>query len=741
MPNLRRFLPHALILVAVGGLWLVVARGQRGRGGAEAEAVIEGRLRAASSFPPAAAAACMECHREAYDAWASSQHARANRLFDPARDLTAFEPPRRLARGDYETEALLDRGRPLFRVRGPDGRSSHRPEAVIAITPLRQYLVPFPGGRLQVLDAAFDPVRREWFDVNGDENRQPHEWGFWKNRSMTWNVQCAFCHTTGLEKNYDPATDSYATTWRAMGVACAQCHGELAAHLAAPEAKLPELKFDRRQILANCASCHSRREELTGAFRVGEDYYDHYRPTLVDAPGIYHCDGQIRDEDFEYGSFIMSRMGHREVMCLDCHNPHSGKLVLPADNNALCLSCHAPPGQRGATVIDPAAHSHHVPGTPGDRCVDCHMAVTHYMRRDPRRDHGFIIPDPVLTAELGVPNACNRCHWERGAGWAGWFTDEWYGKKMERRSRERARVVGRAQRGEPAVAADLLALAKSEEVLGWRASLVNLLAPQAGRAGVREYFGQCLADPMPAVRSAAVRALAEVPGALPRIEPLTADPSRLVRLDAVAATVAGKRPPPAAYAEYRRYLRNNSDQPAGALREAELALNEGRTAEAAAWARKAAAWDPSPFSHYAAGRILHRVGDLTAAETELRAAVAQEPRNAELRFTLGLFYGELNRPRDAAAELRQAVGADPQFGRAWYNLGLAAAAVEDLPAAVEALRRAEALLPGSPEPAYARATVHLRMKDVAAAREALAVALRVAPDFAPARQIQERLRQ
>ena len=43
---------------------------------------------------------------------------------------------------------------------------------------------------------------------------------------------CAECHSTELRKNYDAATDSYATTWAEIDVACETCHGPGSAHVA-----------------------------------------------------------------------------------------------------------------------------------------------------------------------------------------------------------------------------------------------------------------------------------------------------------------------------------------------------------------------------------------------------------------------------------------------------------------------------------------------------------------------------
>jgi len=41
---------------------------------------------------------------------------------------------------------------------------------------------------------------------------------------------------------------------------------------------------------------------------------------------LYFPDGQIRDEVYEYGLFLQSRMHQAGVSCSDCHDPHSLKL-------------------------------------------------------------------------------------------------------------------------------------------------------------------------------------------------------------------------------------------------------------------------------------------------------------------------------------------------------------------------------------------------------------------------------
>lgn len=710
--------------------------------------VIDAALRERSQHPPADAVACARCHPAVFEEWAASQHARANRLVSDAEDRAAFEPARRVEHGSFVT--VMKAGgadRFLFAVSFSNGApESFRAEAVIGITPLRQYLVSHPGGRLQAVDMGYDPRSNEWFNVFGDENRQPHEWGHWRGRSMTWNAQCAFCHMTGFEKNYDPVSDSYASSWRAMGVSCTQCHrlsDEAATGDQCPVAGTREPVTGHRSPVTSpspprhidtCASCHARREELSGTFKPGDAFDDHFRLTLPDQPGVFHADGQVREEDFEYASFLMSRMGHKGVTCLDCHAPHSAKLLLPVENNALCMRCHAAPGAKGAIPIDPTAHSFHRADSPGNRCVECHMPLNTYMARDGRRDHGFTIPDPLMTIEHGIPNACNRCHADRSPGWAEGFTRTWYGDRMERRTRERTRMVARAHAGDAGVVTQLMAFAAGEEIAAWRAALVGLLRPWSGESGVNSFLRGEAAHASPLVRSAALRARGEAP-----VEALS-DTSALVRVD--AALLRYEQDPrnrPANMAEVLAYLDNLSDQPAGALRQAQHAALENRPADAEFWAARALAWDPSAVPHHVLGRLQFANGRHAEAVSNLHAAATLERNNAEYSFALALALAESGNPPNALQWLEETVRRAPELGRAWYNLGLAYAGAERLPDAVAALQRAESLLPASPDPAFARATVHLRMQDPGKARAAALVALQRDPRHAQAQALLRRL--
>jgi len=695
-----------------------------------------GRPSAKSLRPASVAAAvaqtsgsCRECHQEIFTAWQSTDHALANRPIDPKADadaLAAFHPP-----------AGVGPGTP--------------PELVLGHKPLWQPLLPAAGGRWQPHELAYDPAKKEWFNVFGTENRQPGEWGHWTGRGMNWNSMCAQCHMTGYRKNYHAATDSYQSTWVEHGVGCIQCHGPTAAghgdkNKPAPTGPQPPFHGDRAKMMQTCAPCHARNEQLTLDFQPGDNYSDHYRLTLPVEPGIYYPDGQQRDEDFNYTSVLTSRMGgHAGVTCLDCHDPHSTKTILPVENNLLCLQCHAAPGRvqpNGvrAIPIDPLAHSHHKEGSTGNSCVACHMPTTNYMQRAPRHDHGWLKPDPLLTKELGIPNACSKCHVDEGLDWNIAKADEWYGAKMDSRQRARARAVAAAQAGRPEAAAALLGLLAAEDIPTWRASYLSLLTPYAAvNEEVVAAGRRSLAAGEPIERAAAVRLLSGHAPARDWVRPLLQDPARLVRLDAewilspeLPADSPGRK-------ELDAYISLSLDQPSGRLRLGQDLANRGQLAAAETEIAKAASWDPfSAGIQDVQGMVLSALGKMPEAAASLDRAAELLPTDAQASFRAALAHAEAGQMDSAEASFRQALNRDPNFDRAWYNLGLLLAQHNKLAEAATALTRAMTIAPSVADYPYALATVLLRSGDEAGARAAAQRVLSLDPSNVGARQILRR---
>ncbi|MDZ7616099.1 MAG: multiheme c-type cytochrome, partial [Patescibacteria group bacterium] len=320
---------------------------------------------------------------------------------------------------------------------GPDGRQQVFPvKYTFGIEPLQQYLVALPRGRLQCLPVAWDTEEKTWFHLYPDESIPHDDMLHWTRPLQTWNYMCAECHSTNLQKNYDVRTDTYHTSFSEIDVSCESCHGPGSVHVQLSEARslfwdrlrgfgLPNLKSEDSHVeIETCAPCHSRRRVIYPGFKPGDKYLDYYVPEMLDTD-LYYADGQILDEDFEYSSFIQSVMYRKGVRCSDCHEPCTTKVKF--DDNRLCGQCHLP-----AQYDTPRHHFHPDSSQPGTRCVECHMADTTYMVVDARRDHGMNTPRPHLTVDLGIPNACTRCHDDGSKGetpeWAVKHVEAWYGK-------------------------------------------------------------------------------------------------------------------------------------------------------------------------------------------------------------------------------------------------------------------------------------------------------------------------
>lgn len=766
-------IPVALVLV---GLWAVRrdpdARPVNGPTSAPPRGpVVEDQAAAYAGY--AGSASCRECHETAHDLWLTSNHRFAERTLDADLDRAAFDPPHTFRHGTQTTDVRAVADRLEVVTTGFGGaREAYPVQRVIGHDPLRQFLVSAPGGRYQVLEASWDPHRLEWFNVYGSEDRQPGEWGHWTGRGMNWNNMCAGCHNTRVRKNYDEATDSYRTAFVEMTVGCEACHGPLKAHVewrkAHPETteRDPTVPpMDRAAHFSACGFCHSRRGDLTGDFKPGDDYFDHFTLVTVNETDTYFPDGQVRDENYEFAAFLGSRMHRGGAWCLDCHNPHSVKTVLPG--NWLCLKCHNG-SVTNAPVIDPVKHSFHrvfgydTNGVPqevdlgaydpktvketGGECVNCHMPQTVYMQRHWRHDHGFTIPDPLLTRQHGIPNACNRCHADKDVAWAIEWVDKWYGPKMDRPSRVRAQTVARARTRDPAARGTLLAMLEQEDPPYWRAVAAQMVEPWSSEPAVSDALRRRLGDPHPLVREKAARALEPLVeagrvDARTGVERLLDDPSRAVRVAAAWTLRSAVEIDSRAGRELLHFLDTNADQPTGQLQKGVWCLARQQTEAALGHLRKAVAWDPNSAPlHHELAVVLSIAGQFQEAVEEMTIACRLEPKEAEYWFKLGLAWNELGRTDQTIAALDQAVRLDPRHARAWYNLGLARSAGQQPEGALEALIQAEAIDPTDARIPYAQATVLARLERIVEARVAARRALGLRPDFGEARELLEALR-
>jgi tetratricopeptide (TPR) repeat protein len=640
--------------------------------------------------------ACVECHAQAVADWETSHHAKANRPVSIELDRAAFTPSRRIEESGVTYEMSEADGQFTLSVLQQNGEiDRYDLVGVIGYTPLRQYLAHLPGDKFQTISATYDVKEDRWVDVYQGEARMPGEWGHWANQGMNWNANCAYCHTTEYQKNFDYESNSYHSTWIQQGLACAECHTGLETHVAAVQngdAHTGLSDLSTIQTEHNCASCHSRRDQLTAnTFLPGDNYHDHFSLSLPDQPNLYHHDGQILDEDFVYGSFQMSRMAHAGVSCSDCHNPHTLKPILPIENNLLCMRCHAG-GYEGVTVIEPLTHSFHSEGSTGNMCVNCHMSKTTYMQVDPRADHAFLSPDPLLTKELGIPNACNKCHSDESVDWAIDWSEKWYGEQLaDHPQRRRARIIAAAHSYDPDALPQLLKLLEDEDIAGWRATYTGLLANYLPNATVVATLQTLLDDENPMVRERATNGLA-LAGATDAIIEKLSDSSRNVRIAAARALSANQLIHDSiAEQEWEAYMNFNIDRPQILLMFANLSNQKGHSAETQQYVDRALSMDIlNPEIYHQAAILLSGAGLNEAAQKLLYEGWALAAKNPYFPYSLGLLAAEQNDLESAVSFLQEAVAIEPRFSRAWYNLSLAYGQLNRPEDAARAMQRAQA---------------------------------------------------
>ncbi len=610
---------------------------------------------------------CRDCHRADYDLWAQSHHALAERFLQATNDQLAFVPSRSIKHGDETTTFQTTNGQFQIVTLGSDSnRQPFRVERVLGHDPLIQFLTAFPGGRYQVHEASYDPKSNQWFYVYGDDLRFPGEFGHWTGRGMNWNSFCAECHNTRLHKNYDAATDSYHTTMAEMAVGCEACHGPLKAHNEWRSAHTNTTLIDPTvskltpaRIVGLCGSCHSRNTDLTENFKPGDSFYDHYSLEILDYDKRWYPDGQIKDEDYEFEAFLGSKMYQDGVICLDCHNPHSYKNTLAG--NDLCMRCHIG-GYPKAPKIDPAAHTHECKSD----CIGCHMPITVYMQRHPRRDHGFTIPDPLLTRELNIPNACNRCHAEQTTDWSLKYTDAWYGTNMNRPTRERARWIAAAENGEAGADDKLIGLlADTNQPAYWRAVAATFLARWATEPATQAALLAQLKNEHPLVRERVVRslepALADT-NVLAALQPMLNDPLRNVRVAAAWVLRATVDLQSQAGQDLQRMLDLEADQPTGQFEEAMLLLARQQPVDALVHLKKATAWDKlSPPFLCTQAQMQDQLGQLAEALKTLDQAEAGVPDDPHIPYVRAMILKRNGRDDEAMVAAKRALEIQPDF--------------------------------------------------------------------------------
>ncbi|MEA3469613.1 MAG: tetratricopeptide repeat protein [Thermodesulfobacteriota bacterium] len=642
--------------------------------------------------------ACTKCHKKEYEEWQQSHHAKAMALASADTVLADFNDSIFTKNG--VSSRFYRKGEGYFvHTRGPSGEmADFEVTHTFGYYPLQQFLIPFPGGRMQCLPIAWDVDKKKWFHLYPDLDLDPEEWIYWTNQGQNWNSMCADCHSTELQKNYDPVTGTYNTQWAEINVGCEACHGPGSKHLV--WAELPEMArvdndgllvqtsgINNRQQVELCAPCHSRRSMLGDYTHRQQDLLDTETPRLLE-DGLYYNDGQIRDEVYVYGSFVQSKMYANDVRCSDCHNVHSIKLH--QEGNALCLQCHQASlyddrehhfhkkeGEKGDPIRTPDGTILFAVGT-GVECIQCHMPGRTYMGNDYRPDHSIRIPRPDLSVELGTPNACNRCHIDKNNEWSAGFTQKWYGSKKKFHF---GSTFSAARNAEPQAREDLIQIVSDNlSPVLVRATALSLLGRYLGD-NVTAVFRQALESDEAIFRRTALMFLPRLSPeeSMQLIGPLLGDPVKGVRIEAARALTrvpADLLPErwnesfQLALEEFEAIALYSADFAASRLNLGALYTYLGQEDKAEENFKKAVAIDRDFYSARTNLAVLYsRQGKNNLAEKQLRKALSVNSDLPDVHYSLGLLLSEQKQYEGAVQHLREAVAGMPDNARAHYNLG------------------------------------------------------------------------
>jgi hypothetical protein len=246
-------------------------------------------------------------------------------------------------------------------------------------------------------------------------------------------------------------------------------------------------------------------------------------------------------------------MFHEGVTCSDCHEPHSLKLRF--EKNGVCLQCHE------AAKFDTPDHHQHAMNTEGAECASCHMPerTPWSTRAWPQLPH----PQPVASAAVGAPNACNACHADETPEWAAGKIAAWH-PDPHTPFQQFGRTLDDGARGAPGARERLIALAADGGQPGIaRASAIDRLDRVTSRAAYDLLVG-LLDDPDTLVLRSAAAAFATIRARAP----LPLRPRRGTRARRPHEPGGSSPRCPTRRSRPRRWCRASSSSPATAPPEA-----------------------------------------------------------------------------------------------------------------------------------------------------------------------------
>jgi predicted CXXCH cytochrome family protein len=642
---------------------------------------------------------CQSCHQREFSLHSQSDHFHAMDTVSQASVSGDFDNSRFIYFGD--TSFFYKKNNHYF-VSTKDSTGQRR-EFQISYTfgwrPLQQYLVKFTDGRIQALPFCWDTRPKEkggqrWFHLYDKEKIDNKDELFWMGINQNWNYMCADCHTTDYKTNFTIKSNIFNSSWKIANVSCESCHGPASNHIEWTKDKpvdaykgfaitlaskkvnwkmdsvkriaMPESVVRNDTLIETCARCHARATRFSDHYVHGQSLLQTHIPAGV-GNVIYYPDGQIKDEDYEYGSFLQSKMYAGGVTCINCHDAHSTKVK--ATGNALCTTCH------DQAKFDGPQHSFHELTSTGNQCVNCHMPVTTYMVIDERRDHSIRIPRPDLSLSDNNPNACNKCHTDKTVKWATDNFVKWYGPTQDTNSYIQLKqyIAGLNSKSEPAMFA-LLSDKKYPAII--RASAME----EFGMVTSSRLFSKMVEElnsTDPLIRLNAIKGLNNYSqqDIVSKLTPLLADKIVAVRMEAM-----------------------NSIAPSYSLllAEEQQLFKKVRTE----YIRVQERMSHRPEGFYNRAILYQTTGDIANAEQLYRTCIKRFPTFGPAYSNLADLYRDQNKEKEARATINNGLGILPKNAQLHYALGLWFVRNKENKAGINELKTAADLAPGDAQMIY-----------------------------------------
>jgi tetratricopeptide (TPR) repeat protein len=674
---------------------------------------------------------CIKCHTTEHHQWKQSDHYMA---MLPANDSTV--------KGDFNnvtftadgvTSRFYKKGTKFYiNTEGDDGKNHDYEVAYIfGYKPLQQYLIHFPGGRMQVPRLSWDVNKKKWFNQYAGQKIPSHDWLHWTGNAQNWNTMCASCHSTNLQKNYDTKTDTYKTSYSSINVSCESCHGAGQKHLDYIKSddyksgdnvlgsfmKLGK-KSSQLQQINTCAPCHMRASEIDSDHIDSDEIMDNYIPQIPDTE-YFHADGQVDDEDYIYTSFLQSKMHQKGVKCSDCHNPHSTKLKKSIGNQT-CTQCHLPKN------YDTPKHTFHPFGTTGASCVNCHMPGKLYMGNDLRHDHSFRIPRPDLTIKYGTPNACSNCHKDLSEKALASAIVKWFGPNRNYNFADDLIPGSKLDSNSEKHLIKLLNDKSTPNIIKATAAFyLGSITTQASLTGLLN----CLNNKDAQVRYRALRSLANFPPTswIEKAAPLLTDKVRAVRIAAADLFVTvPKDQIPSQYITYFElankellvFLTYQTDFSVGNIMLADYYLKIQDFSNAESFYLKGLKKDTQMnYALLNLSALYNTIGKNDASLQMLQKALKNDPNNERIYYNLALLYNELKNPIEAEKSFSKAVALKSTNPRVYYNYGLMLNASAKNKEAEIIFKKGIALNPNEPDLYYGLTFVYIQTGNTLKAKQ------------------------